>query len=206
MKESFISLLDQTGLSLSEQQIQQLLDYVALLDKWNQAYNLTSVRDPEEMLTKHILDSLVVSSHLNPGHYIDVGTGPGLPGVPLAIARPDCQFVLLDSLGKRIRFLKQVKHQLKLENIEPVQSRVEQYSPDVTLQGVLSRAFASLSDMVNWCAHLIKPGQEFLALKGVASQEEIDQLPDIVEMKEIIPLDVPGLNAERHLIKITKRG
>ena len=141
-------LLSKTTIELTEQQKQQLVDYVQLLDKWNKAYNLTSVRDPKEMMVKHIMDSLVVAPHLTGKEYIDVGTGPGLPGMVLAIARPDINFILLDSLGKRIRFLMQVKHGLGIENVTPVQSRVEEYQPSVKLDGVLSRAFASLQDMI----------------------------------------------------------
>lgn len=120
------SLIAQTSLDVSERQREQLVGYVELLNKWNKAYNLTSVRDPMEMLVKHILDSIVVSPSLEGNRFIDVGTGPGLPGIPLAIMNPDKEFVLLDSLGKRIRFIKQVIHELKITNVTPVQSRVEE--------------------------------------------------------------------------------
>lgn len=162
------ALISKTSLTVTEQQREQLVGYVQLLDKWNKAYNLTSVRDPMEMLVKHILDSLVVSPHLVGERFIDVGSGPGLPGIPLAIMHPDKEFVLIDSLGKRIRFLKQVIHDLKINNVLPVQSRVEEFDPESGFDGVLSRAFASMTDMVNWCQHLPKPNAGvFLALKGV---------------------------------------
>ena len=198
------SLLAQTDIVLSDKQQQQLVAYVELLDKWNKAYNLTSVRDPKEMMVKHIMDSLVVAPHLTGKHYIDVGTGPGLPGIVLAIALPDTQFVLLDSLGKRVRFLMQVKHALGLDNVTPVQSRVEEYQPSVKLDGVLSRAFASLQDMVQWCEHLIDNSGRFIALKGQLPEQELDSLPTGVHFEQKISLEVPELDAERHLIILSK--
>nr|WP_211200987.1 MULTISPECIES: 16S rRNA (guanine(527)-N(7))-methyltransferase RsmG [Pseudoalteromonas] len=197
-------LLADTSIELSEQQKQQLVEYVQLLDKWNKAYNLTSVRDPKEMMVKHIMDSLVVAPHLTGSNYIDVGTGPGLPGMVLAIARPDINFVLLDSLGKRVRFLMQVKHGLGIENVTPVQSRVEEYQPSVKLDGVLSRAFASLQDMIQWCSHLIDNQGVFLALKGQYPADELEQLPNGVSLSQDISLVVPKLEGERHLIILSK--
>ena len=192
------------NVQLSDQQKDQLIQYVNLLDKWNSAYNLTSVRDPEEMLVKHIADSLVVAEHLKGKHYIDVGTGPGLPGVVLAIALPETDFVLLDSLGKRVRFLTQVKHSLGLSNIQPVQSRVENYQPQVQLDGVLSRAFASLQDMVSWCQHLIDHDGRFFALKGQFPESELEALPASIKLEQVIELQVPQLEAERNLIILQK--
>ncbi|ESP91584.1 MULTISPECIES: 16S rRNA (guanine(527)-N(7))-methyltransferase RsmG [Pseudoalteromonas] len=202
--EQLNALLAETEISLTENQKQQLVDYVGLLDKWNKAYNLTSVRDPKEMMVKHILDSLVVAPHLTGKHYIDVGTGPGLPGIVLAIALPDTEFVLLDSLGKRVRFLTQVKHALGLKNVTPVQSRVEEYQPSVKLDGVLSRAFASLQDMVQWCTHLIDSSGRFVALKGMYPQDELNSLPEGISLEQNITLQVPNLEGERHLIILTK--
>ncbi|PCK30273.1 16S rRNA (guanine(527)-N(7))-methyltransferase RsmG [Pseudoalteromonas piscicida] len=202
--EQLNELLAETSIELSEQQKQQLVDYVQLLDKWNKAYNLTSVRDPKEMMVKHIMDSLVVAPHLTGSNYIDVGTGPGLPGMVLAIARPDINFVLLDSLGKRVRFLMQVKHGLGIENVTPVQSRVEEYQPSVKLDGVLSRAFASLQDMIQWCSHLIDNQGVFLALKGQYPADELEDLPNGVSLSQDISLVVPKLEGERHLIILSK--
>ncbi|MGL4830584.1 MAG: 16S rRNA (guanine(527)-N(7))-methyltransferase RsmG [Vibrio sp.] len=201
------ALISNTMLSVTELQREQLVGYVQLLDKWNKAYNLTSVRDPMEMLVKHILDSLVVSVHLEGERFIDVGTGPGLPGIPLAIMHPDKQFVLLDSLGKRIRFLKQVIHELKINNVLPVQSRVEEFDPEQGFDGVLSRAFASMTDMVNWCQHLPKPnGGVFLALKGVRPDDEITLLPEWCSVTDIKALQVPELEGERHLVILSRKG
>jgi 16S rRNA (guanine527-N7)-methyltransferase len=198
------ALLAKTSIILSDHQKQQLISYVEMLNKWNKAYNLTSVRDPNEMIVKHILDSLVVAPHLEGDNYIDVGTGPGLPGVVLAIAHPDKHFVLLDSLGKRIRFLNQVKLNLKLTNITPVQSRVEKYIPEIPFDGVLSRAFASLKDMVDWCQHLVDHSGCFIALKGQFPEQEIEQLPASIVYQDKVVLTVPELDAERHLIILKK--
>ncbi len=195
-------LLKDAGITLPEHQQQQLVGYVSLLDKWNKAYNLTSVRNPDEMLVRHILDSIVVEPHLQGTRFIDVGTGPGLPGIPLAIVRPDSHFTLLDSLGKRVRFLRQVQHELKLENITPVQSRVEDFPAEPPFDGVISRAFASLSDMVNWCHHLPGEHGRFYALKGVRPNEEITELPAGFIVEDIVKLNVPNLEGERHLVLI----
>ncbi|MGB2537539.1 16S rRNA (guanine(527)-N(7))-methyltransferase RsmG [Hafnia paralvei] len=201
MQKQLDTLLAQAGISLTDQQKQQLLGYVGLLDKWNKAYNLTSVRDPKEMLVRHILDSIVVNPFLQGNRFIDVGTGPGLPGIPLAIVRPESHFTLLDSLGKRVRFLRQVQHELKLTNIEPVQSRVEEFLPEPPFDGVISRAFASLQDMLSWCHHLPKPESgRFYALKGVRPDEELSQLPNGVELVSVERLHVPTLDGERHLV------
>lgn len=195
-------LLKSAGISLSDQQKQQLVGYVEMLHKWNKAYNLTSVRDPEQMLIRHILDSIVVEPHLVGERFIDVGTGPGLPGIPLAIVRPQAHFTLLDSLGKRVRFLRQVQHELKLENITPVQSRVEDFPAEPPFDGVISRAFASLTDMVSWCHHLPGTHGRFYALKGVLPEDEIAALPAGFSVEKVSPLHVPQLEGERHLVII----
>lgn len=189
---------------LQDEQIAQLVQYVELLDKWNSAYNLTSVRDPAEMLVKHIMDSVVVAPFLRGSRIIDVGTGPGLPGIPLAICRPDLQFTLLDSLGKRIRFLNQVKLQLGLSNVTPLQSRVEDHQPAEGYQQIISRAFASMSDMVHWCQHLPAADGQFLAMKGALVQEEIAALPDFVKVVGNETLQVPSLVGQRYLVILEK--
>ncbi|MBN6074157.1 16S rRNA (guanine(527)-N(7))-methyltransferase RsmG [Aggregatibacter actinomycetemcomitans] len=205
MKAKLDSLLAQAKIQPSDQQKQQLIDLVNLLNKWNKAYNLTSVRDPQDMLVKHILDSLVVSPYLQGDRFIDVGTGPGLPGLPLAIINPDKQFVLLDSLGKRISFIRNAVRELGLTNITPVLSRVEEYQPEEKFDGVLSRAFASLKDMTEWCRHLPKSDGMFYALKGIYQQEEVQNLSDQFQIENVIPLEVPTLIGERHLILLTKK-
>ncbi|EKA6689481.1 16S rRNA (guanine(527)-N(7))-methyltransferase RsmG, partial [Salmonella enterica] len=186
-------LLDEAGISLTDHQKTLLVAYVDMLHKWNKAYNLTSVRDPAEMVVRHILDSIVVAPYLQGQRFIDVGTGPGLPGIPLAIVLPDAHFTLLDSLGKRVRFLRQVQHELRLENITLVQSRVEAYPSEPPFDGVISRAFASLNDMVSWCHHL--PGEKgrFYALKGQLPEDEIASLPDEFSVEFVEKLRVPQL-------------
>ncbi|GAB1622263.1 16S rRNA (guanine(527)-N(7))-methyltransferase RsmG [Agarivorans albus] len=204
LKSRLQGLLAQTSLQLSELQISQLVSLVEQLDKWNKAYNLTSVRDPMEMMVKHILDSLVVSPYLQGERFIDVGTGPGLPGLPLAIINPDKQFVLLDSLGKRITFIRQVCHLLKLDNVTAVQSRVENYQQNLDFDGVISRAFASLEDMLNWCSHLPANNGKFYALKGLVPEQELENLPEGLKLHSIESLTVPELEGQRHLVIIDK--
>lgn len=192
--------LSQLDLTLESAQQQQLLAYLALLDKWNHAYNLTAVREPEQMLVRHLFDSLAIVAHLGDAQsVIDVGTGPGLPGVVLAIAEPQRRYTLLDSLGKRILFLRQVKHQLQLPHITPLQSRVEQHRPEQPYDVIVSRAFASISDMLNWCGHL---GQRFLAMKGQYPEQELASLPHGFTVHAVHELQVPDLHEARHLIEI----
>ncbi|WCH22824.1 16S rRNA (guanine(527)-N(7))-methyltransferase RsmG [Aeromonas salmonicida] len=201
MLQRLNGLLMQAGIVITDTQKTQLVQLVELLHKWNKAYNLTSVRDPDAMLVKHILDSLVVSAHLHGERFIDVGTGPGLPGLPLAIINPDKQFVLLDSLGKRINFIRQVIQELGLTNVTPVKSRVEEYQPDVGFDCVLSRAFASLEDMLSWCHHLPSEQGSFLALKGQYPEQELAQLPANIHLVACHELRVPELEGERHLLE-----
>ncbi|EKB24987.1 ribosomal RNA small subunit methyltransferase G [Aeromonas veronii AMC35] len=201
MLERLNGLLKQAEIVITDTQKSQLVQLVELLHKWNKAYNLTSVRDPDAMLVKHILDSLVVSPHLHGERFIDVGTGPGLPGLPLAIINPDKQFVLLDSLGKRINFIRQVIQELGLTNVTPVKSRVEEYQPEVRFDGVLSRAFASLEDMLSWCHHLPSEQGSFLALKGQYPEQELAQLPANIRLVACHELRVPELEGERHLLE-----
>ena len=200
MKAKLENLLTQAEIQLTDLQKDQLIQLVQLLNKWNKAYNLTSVRDPQEMLVKHILDSIVVSPYLQGDRFIDVGTGPGLPGLPLAIINPTKQFVLLDSLGKRISFIRNAVRELVLTNVEPVLSRVEEYQPEQKFDGVLSRAFASLKDMTDWCHHLLKKDGYFYALKGIYHEDEVQELDKKFEVKDVITLNVPELIGERHLI------
>ena len=197
--------LKSSELVVSSSQQQQLIRYVLLMHKWNKAYNLTSVREPQQMVIKHIVDSIVVAPFLDKNRYIDVGTGPGLPGIPLAIMCPDKHFILLDSLGKRVRFMKQVAYELNIPNIEPVQSRVEDYVATDKIDGVLSRAFASLKDMLHWCQHLVDSQGVFVALKGQLPTNELEALPLNFVLQQTIKLDVPGLEGDRHIVKIKKQ-
>ncbi len=197
--------LEALALELSDTQQQQLVDYVMLMDKWNKAYNLTSVRDPNQMMVKHILDSLAIVPFLTGQNIIDVGTGPGLPGMPLAIAFPDKTFTLLDSLGKRVRFMTQCVHTLKLNNVTPVQSRVEEHQGEKPYDIVLSRAFASLKDMLHWCQHLVDSEGQFLALKGQFPQQEIEEVSNHFQVIKTENLTVPNLVGERHLVWLKKK-
>lgn len=190
------------GIALDATQQERLLAYLALLVKWNQAYNLTAIRDPLEMVTKHLLDSLAVLPHLHGTQVLDVGSGAGLPGIPLAIADPGREFTLLDSNGKKTRFLLQAKGELRFSNLSVVHSRLEQYRPGQLFDTVTARAFASLADMTAGTAHLLAPGGSLLAMKGEYPQEELDALPPGFVVREIIALTVPGLEAQRHLVRI----
>jgi 16S rRNA (guanine527-N7)-methyltransferase len=200
----FDKLSPQLHFEVSEAQKRQLIEFVLLLHKWNRAYNLSSVRQPSEMLVKHIFDSIVVSPYLSGSHIADVGTGPGLPGIPLAIMCPDKTFTLIDSLGKRVVFMKQAIHALGLKNVRPIQSRVEDIIPQKYFDLVLSRAFASLNDMLRWCSHLLDDDGQFLALKGQLHQQELNEIPAHFTLVHSIPLLIPSLEGERHLVLLKK--
>jgi 16S rRNA (guanine527-N7)-methyltransferase len=181
---------------------ERLLRYVGLLAKWNAAYNLTAVRDPEQMVVKHVLDSLSILPHVPDGSLIDVGTGGGLPGFVLAVARPGLRVTLLDSNGKKVRFLRQAIAELGVTNAVAVQSRVEAF--DERFDVVTSRAFATLADMVNGSAQLLAEQGEFLAMKGVSPDEEIAALPAGFVVRDVLALRVPFLDEERHLVRIAR--
>ncbi len=189
----------------TEHSIQErLLDYLALMIKWNKAYNLTAVRDPAQMVTRHLLDSLAIVPHVRGQRLIDVGTGGGLPGVPLSILFPEREFHLLDSNGKKTRFLFQVKTALGLDNMTVHQARVESVELD-PFDAVLSRAFASLEDMVEGCRHLLAADGHFLAMKGAYPTEEIAAVEDRCQLQAVHALTVPGLGEQRHLVDMTLR-
>ena len=179
--------------------------YLDLLEKWNAAYNLTAVRGRAAMEIEHILDSLAIVPHVVAGPVLDVGTGGGLPGMVLAIACPQWQYLLVDSNGKKTRFLKQAVHELGLHNVSVQQARIEELAPDATPAIVVSRAFASLPDMVQGCAALLARGATLLAMKGVRPDDEMAALPADVVVSRVIPLMVPGLDKERHLVCIVPR-
>lgn len=192
-------------LKVSIEQQQQLIELLAQLHKWNGAYNLTSVREPQEMLIRHVYDSIAVSPYLHGERIIDVGTGPGLPGLPLAIINPNKNFILLDSLGKRISFIRQAAHLLGLKNVTAVQSRVEDYQPEQKFDSVVSRAFASLADMLGWCHHLSSYTGRFIALKGQLNDEELGEVVLPFKIIATHSIDVPELDAVRHVVEIIKQ-
>ncbi len=193
---------EQLGLTLDAPQQRQLLEYLALFIKWNQAYNLSAIRDPEQMLRLHLLDSLSIAPHLTGQRFIDVGTGGGLPGIPLAICFPERHFTLLDSAGKKMRFLFQVKQSLKLANVDTQNCRVEAYQPAQLYDGVISRAFASLQDMTDACQHLLAPNGRFWAMKGQQPHTELSTVAKHYTVAHSYPLAVPGVDAERCLIAL----
>jgi 16S rRNA (guanine527-N7)-methyltransferase len=202
LKQQLLFGAEQQGVALSHQQADQLVAYLLLFEKWNKAYNLSAVRDIQQMLSRHILDSLSVVPYIDAQNYIDVGTGGGLPGIPLAIMFPEKQFTLLDSNGKKSRFQFQAVTELKLDNVTVYNGRVEQYQPPALFDGVISRAFASLKDMTDGCHHLLKPGGSFLAMKGIYPEDELSELAKNYKVSASYPLQVPGEEGERHLLII----
>lgn len=183
-----------------------LAQYVALLEKWNQVYNLTAVRDPQQMVLRHILDSLAVLPYLTSGCLLDVGSGAGLPGIPLAIARPTLAVTLLDSNAKKIRFVRQVAAELGLSNVEAVQARMQEYQPGRAFDMVISRAVASLDELYRQSQHLLAPGGRMLFMKGALPEAEITTFAAGRETLHCERLQVPGLDAERHLLWLDKQG
>jgi len=190
------------GLDLTGSEYTALLAYLALLVKWNKTYNLTAVRDPEAMVVRHLLDSLAIEPLVDGQRWIDVGTGAGLPGIPLAILNPDKEVHLLDSNSKKTRFLFQVKTALGLANMTVHHQRVESYQPQELFDVVLSRAFASLSDMVVSCRHLLDRDGVFLAMKGVYPQDELAVVEGLCMIDAVHAVDVPDLGEHRHLVQM----
>ena len=184
-----------------------LLAYLALLARWNATYNLTAIRDPREMLVKHLLDSLAMHAHLDGiGNLADLGTGPGLPGIPLAIARPDLQVVLVESNGKKARFLREAVRQLKLGNANVAESRIEAFDARGRFDAITARALATLPLILELGGHLPGPQGRLLAMKGVLPADEIAALPAGWRLAAVHPLRVPGLDAERHLVEVVRAG
>jgi 16S rRNA (guanine527-N7)-methyltransferase len=188
------------GLALVSGQVDRLLQFSALLKKWNRTYNLTAIEDDLTIVSAHLLDSLVLAMYIERGRVLDVGTGGGFPGIPLAIARHAVQVTLLDPLQKRAAFLRQAIAELELDNAEVACSRVEDWRDKPRFDVIVSRAFAELAVFVSSSAHLLKPGGSFIAMKGVLPQDEMDALPAGFRVTGVQRVPVPGLEAERHLI------
>ena len=188
------------GLELSPEIQGKLLAYLELLQKWNKVYNLTAIRQPEQMVSHHLLDSLAVLPHLWDGRWLDVGCGGGIPGLVLAMARPQWEFTLLDSNSKKTGFVQQAAIDLKLDNVAVVCARVENWRTEEKFDGVISRAFTNIADFTSATRHLLAGGGRWAAMKGEPSQEELEKLPADTEIERVIPLEVPELEAARCLV------
>ncbi|MBT9614358.1 MAG: 16S rRNA (guanine(527)-N(7))-methyltransferase RsmG [Burkholderiales bacterium] len=203
LSEDLVAGSSALGVPLDSAQQKKLLDYIALIVKWNKVYNLTAVREPEAMIGHHLLDSLAALPHLSAARrLIDVGSGAGLPGIPLAIARPEMKIALLDSNHKKTTFMRQACLELGLTNVEVVCERVEKWQPQDKYDAVISRAYSELKEFVRLSAHLVAKGGKLYAMKGVYPVEEIAQLKDSAKVEAVIALTVPGLEAQRHLVII----
>ena len=199
-EEKLASGLEEMGLHLDAVTQSSLLNYVALMQKWNKVYNLTAVRDPQKMVTQHLLDSLAVLPHIVGRRVVDVGTGPGLPGIPLALANPALEITLLDSNHKKTSFLRQACLELGLNNTTVVCERVEAWRPEEKYDVVISRAFSDLAEFASLALHLCSDTGLMLAMKGIYPYEELTRLPATVALQGVEPLKVAGLDAERHLV------
>ena len=196
--------LHEMDLDLSPPIQGQLLQFLRILEKWNQAYNLTAVHDPEQMVPRHLLDSLAALPYLQGARVLDIGTGAGLPGIPLALARPDLAFTLLDSNAKKTRFVSQAAHELGLKNVTVVQERAEKFHPEQKFDTLIARALASIPDMLASSRHLVAPHGCFLFMKGVIPQEELAAVAGAYQA-QVQALHIPGLDAARHLVILRQR-
>lgn len=192
------------GLDLAPGASDRLLAYLDELQKWNSAYNLTAVREPQQMVTRHLLDSLAVLPLVS-GRVLDVGAGAGLPGIPLAIARPDLVVTVLDSNGKKARFMRHAVRALGLVNVDVAEARVEEFSASAPFDCIVSRAFASLADFVGQTDHLLAPGGQWIAMKGKLDATELAAVPATAEIRETRRLAVPGLDEDRHAIIVVRK-
>lgn len=203
LEDTLLTGLRQLTLDVPVVQQDALLAYIELLATWNKSFNLTAIRNPREMVNMHLLDALVALPYLPSGAVLDVGSGAGLPGIPLAITRPDQHFTLLDSNGKKIRFIKQAVITLQLANVDVVQSRVEDYQPAEPFDLIVSRAFSSLEQLVRLTRHLLKPHGAWLAWKGELDDDETQAVSELVQIGEVIPIQLPGVSNKRQLVKMT---
>jgi 16S rRNA (guanine527-N7)-methyltransferase len=192
--------LERMGLSVSSAVVDKLLEYMALLKEWSGTYNLVAPGDRDFLLARHILDSLSISSFLQPGSLLDVGTGAGLPGLPIAITRPEMAVTLIDGAGKKIRFIRHVGRSLGLDNIQPLHQRLDQMAECGAFANITSRAFASLQEFVEVARSCADEDTRFLAMKGAHPGKELEELPDWVNVESVEQLQVPYLHAERHLV------
>jgi len=194
--------LIEIGLTLEGDIQRSLLDYIALIEKWNRAYNLTAIREPEKMVSHHLLDSLAVAPHLHGKRLLDVGSGAGLPGIPLALAKPKMHVTVLDSNHKKAAFLNQAVMELKLKNADVCNERVESWQTQYKFDVIISRAFSDMGEFVRIARHLLAPGGVFAAMKGLHPYEEIEKLPPGCKVRQVLPLAIPGVEGARHLVMI----
>jgi 16S rRNA (guanine527-N7)-methyltransferase len=203
LQEQMAHGLADLGLQVDDAARASMLRHLELIAKWNRVHNLTAVREPEQMVVVHLLDSLSLLPHLGEARRIvDVGSGPGFPGIPIALARRDSEVTLVDSSHKKCTFLEQVRTELALDNVRVVCERVEQWHPDQPFDAVVSRAFADLADFIGQAQHLVAPGGRILAMKGVYPYEEIARLPASHRVAGVVELRVPQLEAKRHLVMV----
>ena len=201
LEESIAPGLAALGIEVAPAQRARMAAHLELVAKWNRVHNLTAVRETGQMVVLHLLDSLTLAPHLRGARTVlDVGSGAGFPGIPIAIARPDLAVTVLDSSGKKCAFLEQAKAELGLDNLQVACERVEQWQPDGRFDAVVSRAFAELADFVSQARHLVAPGGRMLAMKGVHPFEEIARVPASHRVVEVVELAVPSLDAKRHLV------
>jgi 16S rRNA (guanine527-N7)-methyltransferase len=205
LQELLAEGIQEMAVEVSPVQLEQLMDYLALMFKWNSVYNLTSLRDPVQMVTHHLLDSLAaVPAFKGAVNVLDVGAGGGLPGIVLAIVRPDMKVSMIDTVHKKTAFLNQVKAELGLANVTVYTMQVQQLQVSDKFDVITSRAFADLSDFVNWSSHLLAEGGSYIALKGTAPKDEQERVPQEWKVAKVAPLQVPRLGAERHLVYIER--
>lgn len=197
--------LVELGLFATDQQLNLLLSYLLLLDKWNASFNLSGVVEINSMVSRHLLDSLAINAHLQGSVFVDIGSGAGLPGIPLAILNPENHFILVDSNGKKTRFLFQAKTELGLANIDVENCRIEHYQSTQQIDMVMCRAFSALGDAVSKSQHLLEKEGKFLAMKGRYPEDEIAALPNCFEISKTTKLQIPGNDSERHLIEVVKK-
>lgn len=205
MQEKLLSdALASNHFSVAQDTQEKILQFLDLMSRWNQVYNLTAIKDPKEMVWLHLIDSLSINPYLKGQRIIDVGTGAGLPGIPLALINPEKQFVLLDSNSKKTRFLIQVIAELKLTNVEVIHARVEEFKPATGFDSILSRAFSAIQVMLSKTQHLLAREGQFIAMKGVYPEQELAEIPSGYRVAEVHKLNIKGLLAERHVVCVER--
>jgi 16S rRNA (guanine527-N7)-methyltransferase len=201
-RDLLVEGLHRMSLNLSDQMIDQLMAYLNLIEKWNRVYNLTAIRERDEMIKLHFLDSLSILNHVEIENVLDVGSGAGFPGIVLAITKPELKVTVMDSVNKKTTFMQQVKSELSLTNLNVVNARVEEYQPTILFDSVITRAFSSVQNMLSMTQHILQKDGAWLAMKSKDVKEELKALDE--NQYTLIPLEVPFINAERYLVKLKK--